>query len=235
MHFLKKIYRHGRKQTQNATRFMRTQVRLQELFLGNSEYGGWTISPDEINSGSIVYSFGVGEDISWDLALVERFGMNVYAFDPTPRSIAWVESQSPPEQFHFYSYGIAAYDGTARFFPPENPNHVSHTMLDRSETSGQAIEVPVKRLSTIAKELGHTHIDILKMDIEGAEYNVIEDLLNSKVSISQVLVEFHHRWPTVNRTQTRKAIRLLNEGGYRIFHISPSYEEYAFIKTKVTN
>ena len=30
----------------------------------------------------MVYSFGVGQDISWDLAMIERFGVTVHAFDP---------------------------------------------------------------------------------------------------------------------------------------------------------
>ena len=40
-----------------------------------------------------------------------------------------------------------------------------------------------------------SRIDILKMDIEGAEYDVIDDIINSPVPIAQVLIEFHHRFP----------------------------------------
>ena len=38
----------------------------------------------------------------------------------------------------------------------------------------------MKSLADIANELGHSHIDVLKMDIEGSEYEVIENILESE-------------------------------------------------------
>jgi hypothetical protein len=55
-----------------------------------TEYGRHTVCTDRLGPDSIVYSFGLGEDISFDLELIERTGATVYGFDPTPRSIAWV-------------------------------------------------------------------------------------------------------------------------------------------------
>ncbi len=49
----------------------------------------------------------------------------------------------------------------------------------------------MKSIENIMKELGHKHIDVLKMDIESAEYDVIENILNAKISITQILIEFH--------------------------------------------
>src|SRR5262245_45261334 len=69
------------------------QLRCRTEFLG-SEYGGWCICPDSLGPQSVVYSVGVGEDISFDLALIERFGLQVHAFDPTPKSVRWVKQQS---------------------------------------------------------------------------------------------------------------------------------------------
>ena len=141
-----------------------------------TDYGGWAICPDNLSEQSIIYSFGVGEDASFDRSIMEALGCSVFAFDPTPKSIHWVQGQEWPPQFNFYDYGIADYDGSIKFFPPENPDHVSHTVLYREATAGNMIEVPVKRLRTIIEELGHTHLDILKMDIEGAEYSVLESI-----------------------------------------------------------
>jgi len=78
------------------------------------------------------------------------------------------------------------------------------------------------------ERLGHNHIDVLKMDIEGAEYGVIADLLSCNIRVDQLLVEFHHRWPEVGVQKTKQAIRELNRAGYRIFHISQTGEEYSF-------
>jgi len=208
------------------------KLSVQKEFHG-TEYGGWFISPINLNENSIVYSFGAGEDISFDLSLIEKFGLSVYVFDPTPKSIDFVKRQNLPGKFHFKEYGIADFDGNIKFYPPENPEHVSHTILHRSATSDKYIEVPVKRLETICKELGHDKINLLKMDIEGAEYSVIEDILKSDIQIDQLLVEFHDRFETVDAGDTHKAISGLLESGYEIFSISPTGQEYSFIKSDI--
>ena len=208
------------------------QIKLKGECYG-SDYGGWTVLPELINPESIIYSFGVGEDASWDLAMIETFKVTIHAFDPTPKSIQWIQKQKFPDQFIFHPYGLAAIDGEVSFNPPENPEHVSHTILDRPQTRNQAIKVPVFKLSTIMKKLGHQKIDILKMDIEGAEYQVIEDLLQSGISVKQLLIEFHHRFPNVGVRKTKDAIKLLNDASYAIMAVSRSGEEYTFIKTPI--
>ncbi len=197
-----------------------------------SAYGGWKIITDRIGTSSIVYSFGVGEDASFDLSLVERFGCRVHAFDPTPKSIEWVRSQHFVEQFVLHEYGLANVDGELTFNPPENATHVSYTILDRPATCSRAIRFPVKKLQTIMDLLGHTRIDILKLDIEGAEYGVIQDLHQGNVRPDQILVEFHHRFPGVGIAKTQAAIVQIKEMGYALFAVSSSGEEFSFVRKK---
>jgi len=201
-------------------------VRTERL---GSEYGGWNIATDKIDASSVVYSFGIGEDVSFDVAMIERFGLTVHAFDPTPKSLKWLETQPLPRNFVLHEYGVAAFDGMASFHPPDNANHVSHTILERESTKHQAIHVPVKRVGTIMGELGHERVDLLKMDIEGAEYQVIEDLCNSNVRPGQVLVEFHHRFPNVTVKATKDAIAQLRSMGYLLFFVSASGREFCFM------
>jgi len=106
------------------------------------------------------------------------------------------------------------------------------TLLDEGTRDGDAIEVPVRRISTIMTEAGVRQIDILKMDIEAAEYEVIDDLLHSGIPVYQLLVEFHHRFKTVPIEKTRAVIASLADAGYRIFHITEKYREFSFIHDK---
>jgi FkbM family methyltransferase len=194
-----------------------------------SHYFGLDVAVKSLGKNSVVYSFGVGEDASFDIALIQRFGMDVYAFDPTPKSIAWARSQSLPSQFKLFEYGIADFDGNIYFNPPENPAHVSYTILDRPKTKANKISAPVKRLATIMRELGHSDIDLLKMDIEGAEYGVIDDIDKAGLRPKQLLVEFHHRFPSVGVQKSRDAITKLKSMGYGLFSVSVTGEEYSFL------
>jgi FkbM family methyltransferase len=190
-----------------------------------SAYGGWTVSPPV---QGIVYSFGVGEDISFETSLAAAYDVEIFGFDPTPRSIAWMKTQSVPSDIHFLEYGVADYDGMAQFYLPENPDFVSHSMIQDGRSG--TIEVPVKRLTTIMSELGHTHIEVMKFDIEAAEYAVLRDFIRSGIRPRQLLVEFHHRFSQVGASKTWGIVRQLNRYGYHIFSISASGEECSFIR-----
>jgi FkbM family methyltransferase len=204
----------------------RPDIERPTVFLG-SEYGGWTIVPSLLTPQSVVYSFGVGEDISFDLALIERFGVTVHAFDPTPRSVAWVTSQTLPPGPLFHEFGISDSDGEASFFRPRRVDHVSYSVVARG--SGH-IHAPVYRLATIVEMLRHQRVDLLKMDIEGFEYCVIDDLIGSDVAVDQLLVEFHHRFTGLGARRTIQAVCRLRENGFRLFHVSESREEYSFLR-----
>ncbi len=208
------------------------QVKVNRISFGN-RYAEWTFCPDNLNGESVIYSFGVGEDISFDLLLMEHFELEVHAFDPSPVSREWLKRQTLPEGFHFYPFGLAGEDGVISFAEPSDPAMKSLRITDQDNYIGpleKTHRLPVHRLPTILEQLGHNRIDILKMDIEGAEYEVIEDIIAAPVPVYQVLIEFHHRFEHLGVTKTRKAIAWLNDAGYRIFNVSSSGEEISFIK-----
>jgi FkbM family methyltransferase len=193
-----------------------------------SGYGGWSIVPGLVRASSVVYCFGVGEDISFDSALIERFGVHVHGFDPTPRAIRWAQSKAP-EGFSMHPVGLADFDGEAAFQPPSRAGDVSHSMV--AFGSGDAPRFTVRRLETIMWDLGHQHVDLLKMDIEGAEYAVIEDLGRGSVRPTQLLIEFHHRFPQIGVRRTQEAVADLKSMGYALVAVSESKEELSFALT----
>ena len=198
---------------------LRREIDVPRQVLG-SHYGSHCVATEGLGPDAVVYSFGVGEDISFDLEMIERWGVTVHAFDPTPRVREFLAAQQPPAAFRMHYWGLAASDGERTFRPPENDAHISHTLLERPATDGRSIQVPFRRLATVMRELGHPRVDVLKMDIEGAEYEVIDDLIASRVEVAQVLVEFHHKLPGVGYEPTRRALRQLHSAGYRVFHYS---------------
>ena len=197
-------------------------------------HGDWCFIPDELTSQSIVYSLGVGEDIVLDTELIKKFDLTVEAFDPTPNSIEWIDNTPIPDKFNFHPFGISDQDGVLKLYPLYVKGKKSRSMftLDSSCSSGndECVEIPVKRLGTIMAELNHQAIDILKMDIEGAEYDVIEDMLKSGIEVRQLLVEFHHRFSSIGKQKSKDIIEKLNSHGYRIFFISEKGREYSFVK-----
>jgi FkbM family methyltransferase len=188
-------------------------------------HGDWTVCPAGLGPDSVVYSVGIGRDISFDLSLIQRYGMTIHAFDPTPESLAWVRSQSLPPELRVHELGLAGFDGTAEFAAAAEPSNIYYSMVQ--QPGARTIQGEVRTLDTLMAMLGHRHIDLLKIDIEGAEYDVIDQVVNAGTPVSQLLVEFHHRDGGASRT--RAALRLLRQSGYRVFNVAPSYAEYSLL------
>lgn len=210
--------------------FIFPDLKIHTITLGNKG-ADWTFADEELNQDSIVYSIGIGTDISFDLELIRKFNLKIFAFDPTEKSISWLKEQTLPENFHYFKIGLADYDGKASLFPPDNSNHISHTLLNSQYQNKDSYEIEVSTLKTLMKSNNHTKIDLLKMDVEGVEYGVLENILESGVEVKQLLVEFHHRFKNIGLDKTRKAVRKLKKSGYRLFSVSAMGEEYSFLKS----
>ena len=194
-----------------------------------SDYGGYRLDPSLVRRDSVVYSIGIGEDISFDLSLIARFGLDIEAFDPTPKVAAWLATQSLPPQFHFHDVGIAGHDGPETFYLPPRTDWVSHSVVSTRQFARDSVRFPVMRLSTAMQLQNHDRIDVLKMDIEGAEYAVIEEIVREKIPVTQLLLEFHHRLSSIGTGKTRRALSLLAARGMKISFVCPRKEIFTLV------
>ncbi|RYF85668.1 MAG: FkbM family methyltransferase [Chitinophagaceae bacterium] len=87
-------------------------------------------------------------------------------------------------------------------------------------------EATVDRLSSIMKEQNHSHIDILKLDIEGAEFEVIDTMIADNIDIRVFCVEFHTR-ETESLKEIQQTITKLEDAGY--FVISRKGLDFSFM------
>ena len=200
-----------------------------ESYSAGARSGTWTVVTEGLDRDSVVYSFGVGDNLAWELALIRRWGLTVHAFDPTPRSIEWVRDQPLPSELIHVPLGLADHDGVQAFALPRSSKSVNYRPASSGETIDRAVTCPVRRLETLRREFGHDRIDVLKMDIEGGEYDVIEDVVAE--SPHQVLIEFHHRADGTGFDRTLTSLHRLRDCGYRIHWISRRGLEFGFVRT----
>lgn len=211
--------------------FTKTKGRDDLVKIG-TDYGGWIIPVRLINPESVCYCAGCGEDISFDVGLIERFDCRVYGFDPTPKAAEYVHriiGENP--KYTFFETGLWDKNETVKFFPPKNPDHVSHSILNLQKTEDY-ISVDVRRLSSLMAELGHTGIDLLKIDIEGAEYKVINSIIEDNIDVSVLCVEYdewHHPLDRQYRARIRRSVRRLVNYGYRMV-CAQGNGNYTFVK-----
>ena len=217
-------------------------VAAKKLLRLGTKYGGWIIPVDAgLTPDSVCYCAGAGEDISFDCALVERFHCQVRVIDPTPRAIqhfnnlekAVMSGQRFPvnnstedyysvttEDFgrlRFVPVGLADRDTELKFYLPQNPAYVSCSTVNLQKTESY-FTAQCFRLSSLMQQLGDTSIDLLKMDIEGAEYTVIRDIAATKLFPRVLLLEFdeaHTPMDSEASTRIKHHIEILMQAGMR--------------------
>lgn len=163
--------------------------RADMAMLGNP-YGGYPVPTSLLDAASVCYLAGTGEDISFDLALIERFGCEVYAFDPVPRAGEYVARTAAGEpHHHFMPVGLWSSDTTLTFHAPVREGYVSHSATNLQNTAA-AFEAPVRSTASLMRELGHERLDLLKISAEGAEFEILDGVLGDGVVPRVLCVEF---------------------------------------------
>lgn len=181
-------------------------------------YGGWQVPVNKIKKGSVCYCVGAGEDISFDVELVTKFGCEVFIFDPTPRAKAHFEylencvltgkkaevnssakrkvkdfypvlTKDQLEKLRFFPYGIWSKLETKKFYVPKKSSYVSHSIVNIQHTK-EYFEADCVTIKEMMQQLGHNTLEILKLDIEGAEYEVIDSILQDNIVIKILCFEF---------------------------------------------
>ena len=198
-------------------RKIKKKVTVNYTKLGTN-YGGWHI-PDNINlnENSIIYGAGVGEDISFDLKIQDKYNSNIYLIDPTERSKIHFEEikmyynkenftnftgdiqkdyldhinnlNIKLEKIKYLDIGLWNKKDQLKFYKPENEKYVSHSLIEGMTSKNYDI-VNVDSIKNIMKNNNHDHIDLLKLDIEGAEIKVLEQMFEDKIYPTYLLVEF---------------------------------------------
>ena len=142
-----------------------------------------------------MYSIGSNAELSFEEEFVRRAKCSVFTFDPTVD----VKPEELPAGVRFFKVGIAGINGT------------------------QSVG-PVRTLRGLMELVGHGHhqrIDVLKMDVEGAEFEALDAILREGMpDIGQILVEIHA--PLNHRQQFMAQMQRLYEAGFWIFHKDPN-------------
>ena len=195
-----------------------SEVKLQDqkchlVCLGDSDYSSYCLCETErLKSGkAIVFSFGIGEDMSFDEAIISRYKIIVYGFDPTPKAIKFVNSKNV-SNFNFTAEALCKDDKILYLYPPVNPDHVS--MSTSKRTGIEPLAVDCISMLTAMKRINTHRIDVLKLDIEGGEYDLFFNASITKQipRIHQILLEVH---PNVDK---ELILYNLNAMGYVLTH-----------------
>ena len=190
----------------------RTEMRdLDGLVHLGSSYGGWTLPGSLIEPSWMCYLVGAGGDVSVDLDLIRRYGVTVRSFDAVADYVDRARRDAGGEPgFSAHHAAIATEDGPIRMQVTHDPDSQSVSAAELYD-SHDFIELPGRTLRSLMAELGDERIDLLKLDVEGSEYELLPTLDLRELGIKVFATQLHH---TGSVADARRLISRLRDQGY---------------------
>ena len=186
------------KRLRQRFRVMDPNPQLSYMRAGNVYDGGYVMVNDFANVKH-AYSCGISQDVTWDVVMAGH-GMDIFMYDHTIKEVPLPKTLP---QFHFFPTGIT---GTYSADKPE-----------------------LKTLPQLIRQNGHEqdYNMILKMDIEGAEYDVLQTIDADSLShFRQIVLEFHNLLDLGLENTIGFALDKLN-GLFQLVHIhANNYAKY---------
>jgi FkbM family methyltransferase len=205
---------------QNALRRRRFEYQVPRLTLHHipglvdlgSSYGAWTIPGQLVEPSWVCYCVGAGGDVSFDMELIQRYGVKVRAFDAVADYVTRACEEAGDEpRFSAHQAAIATSDGPIRMQTTHDPQSRSVSSAGLYE-SGDFVELPGRTLRSLMSDFGDRRIDLLKLDIEGGEYEVLPTIDLNALGVKIFATQLHH---TGSVGEARSLIRRLGEDGYQ--------------------
>lgn len=178
-------------------------------------YGKWTICEEGLATLALqrppaIFSIGIGDDLTFDAAVIRRHGAHVSCFDPTisrgffsklvhkfsERANLTVAQSA---QMRFHRVALAATDGNVSFYRKAHGGWHAETATWRPGLiEGAELVAPAWSLPTMQRMAGTPRVDLVKVDAEASEFSVLESAATrrwlAESQVKQLAVEFHERF-----------------------------------------
>jgi hypothetical protein len=184
------------------------------LRIGHNTDGGYVINQEIFNKSELLLTFGLGDEFSFEEDFHKKKNIEIIVYDHTVTKTFWIKNFIK-SLFLFISTGkhflrIFKFLKYLKFFQLSNVNHIKLRVVEHNnyfvKNSISLVEI-MKKINIPEEKI------LLKIDIEGDEYRLLEDI--SKFNFLGIIIEFHHF-----DLLEEKIIKFLeNSIKYKIIHI----------------
>lgn len=136
---------------------------------------------------SIVFDVG-GFAGEWSAPIFLKYAPTIYIFEPVPESVKALKKKfTHNPKVHIREYGLAGENTDAEI------STGSHSASVYNKVHGGTERIKLRKFSDVVKKEGVSNIDLMKINIEGGEYDLLEHILLSGLAqtIDNIQVQFH--------------------------------------------
>ena len=184
---------------------------------------------ETLGTESVVVDFGSNHGF-FATAIIKRFGCHVYGVEPV-KELFDALPKTQDGLFTAFNVAIGAVDGVQEInvFSDKCASLYGSNTADEYTQTG---EVSVWTLRTFLEQANLLHVDLLKIDIEGAELDMLETANSDDLQrISQITIEFHDFIFVEQKDRVRTAINKLIDNGFYMIRISQDNTDVLFVNS----
>lgn len=179
----------------------------------------------DVTPESVVIDAGCSYEADFSVYMMNRHGVRAFGVDPTRKhreALRILESKYPGRFVHL-PCAIAAADGTLTFHESRTNESGSlmkdHVNVIQDETTSYDVEG--LGLDSLLARVGVAAVDILKLDLEGSEYELFAGVTGEQLQpFKQIFVEFHHHAVShFSEADTRRIVKRICGFGFREFSL----------------
>jgi FkbM family methyltransferase len=157
-----------------------------------------------------------------------RKAKKVVCVEPSPSF--YILNKTFDSRVERYNCALGTSDGYKQFYFTENTTLNSFKIDDQKKYDTdnligavRTVTVECMTLNSVIKRSNLNKIDLLKLDIEGFEYDIFKSLsVDVLANIDQVLIEFHHN----NNHRTQIIVDKLVQSGYDLKYLNLNFEPW---------
>lgn len=195
--------------------------------LGISYYPPNYIYLERLNPSSIIVDVGCADDPDFSIYAMKKYNCKCYGVDPTRKHFQALKKVESDYNGRFVHLKLAVANKTGKLIFHESQNNTSGSILDSHQnikkdqiTSYEVESVNIMELKRIVAG-NEGKIDFMKLDLEGAEYNLLGNAhINDFDNIDQIFIEFHHHCiDGKSQNDTNNLVQRFKSFGFKVFSV----------------
>jgi len=159
----------------------------------------------ELGPEAVVYDVG-GYEGNWAAEISARYGCRIFVFEPVSKFVAALHQRFERNpSIHIFPYGLAGADATLQISHLGEGSSVFREENNFSQKATEKETIALRAIDKVMVELGTQRIDLMKINIEGGEYELLECLINCKLirQVSHLQIQFHDFVPDADARMAR--------------------------------
>jgi FkbM family methyltransferase len=167
-----------------------------------------------LDENSVVFDLG-GYEGQWASDIFSKYHPKIYIFEPIPEFADGIRKRfEKNEKVIVFNFGLSNYTNNSIIYLSKDGTSLYN------KKGNLSIDIKIVRAIDFLADQKISHINLIKINIEGAEFDLLEDLISSNFikDIDNIQIQFHEFVP-----DARERMKFIQRNLLKTHHLTYQY------------